>query len=130
MTYRELLYSVTFADIIPYLKHYHHTERLFGHKQHYDILNLLTPVETNEEDEKYKTIKIEKYDEPADLPLSLEGQIWEEALAKEIMLPEEIEIPLAEVAACCIWGHRSMVSHIGIKKIIIGVGMKSFKHRS
>jgi hypothetical protein len=60
----------------------------------------------------------------------LEGQIWEEALAKEIMLPEEIEIPLAEVAACCLWGHRSMVSHIGIKKIIIGVGMKTFKPRS
>ena len=57
MTYRELLYSVTFEDIIPYLKHYHHTERLFGHKQHYDILNLLTPVETNEEAENSRPSK-------------------------------------------------------------------------
>lgn len=57
MTYRELLYSVTFEDIIPYLKHYHHTERLFGHKQHYDILKLLTPVETNEEDENSRPSK-------------------------------------------------------------------------
>ena len=42
MTYRELLYSVTFKDIILYLKHYHHTERLFDHKQHYDISLLKT----------------------------------------------------------------------------------------
>lgn len=57
MTYRELLYSVTLEDIIPCLKHYHHTERLFGHKQHYDILKLLTPVETNEEDENSRPSK-------------------------------------------------------------------------
>lgn len=57
MTYRELLYSVTLEDIIPCLKHYHHTERLFGHNQHYDILKLLTPVETNEEDENSRPSK-------------------------------------------------------------------------
>ena len=57
MTYKDLLNSVTFEDIIPYLKHYHHTERLFDHKQHYDILKLLTPVETNEEDENSRPSK-------------------------------------------------------------------------
>ncbi len=113
MTYSELLHKVSFEEIAPFLKKYPNADNLFPYQQHYDMLRLMEPVWAEEEDKDYLTIKIEKDDSPEDedgdtYPLlfawPIEGQIWENSLAKEIVLQDGIEASNAEIAAACIWG--------------------------
>jgi len=87
MTYKELLDSVSFEEIVPYIEKYHGSKGCLAlYKIHYDMLHHLTP---NPEDAYYKTATVSHGEQDEDWPEPhltvhpIEGQIWEGALTEE-----------------------------------------------
>ena len=81
MTYHELLHSVTFDEITPFLeKKNGGAVSLALYKTHYDMLRLLTP-RREEDDNKTATITNAKLDydweEPHLEAFPMEGDLWE-----------------------------------------------------
>ncbi len=110
MTYLELLHSVKFDDIVPFIGKYHgHEDCMAWYKIHYDILCQMTP-HREEGDKATATISCyvpdedEKDMEHGKLTApSLEGDLWEVALAKELVIEPDVKASLGEMAACCLW---------------------------
>ena len=107
MTYKELLDSVSFEEIVPYIEKYHGEKGCLAlYKTHYDMLRHLTP---NPEDSYYKNATVshgepdEDWPEPHLTVHHIEGQIWEGALTMELVIEPDVTESLAEVAACCLW---------------------------
>lgn len=107
MTYHELLHSVTFDEITPFLeKKNGGAVSLALYKTHYDMLRLLTP-RREEDDNKTATITNAKLDydweEPHLEAFPMEGDLWEVSLAKELIIAPDVKASLGEIAACCLW---------------------------
>ena len=107
MTYKELLDSVSFEEIVPYIEKYHGEKGCLAlYKIHYDMLRHLTP---NPEDSYYKNATVshgepdEDWPEPHLTVHHIEGQIWAGALTMELIIEPDVTEPLAEIAACCLW---------------------------
>ena len=80
MTYKELLDTVSFEEIVPYIEKYHGSKGCLAlYKIHYDMLRHLTP---NPEDAYYKTATVSHGEQDEDWPEPhltvnpIEGQIW------------------------------------------------------
>ena len=119
MTYSELLHSVTFDEILPFIKKYHgHSESTAMYKMHYDMLRHLTPHQ-EESDIKTAIISNAKLDYDWEKPhldaYPLEGDLWEVNLAKELVIEPDVDACLAEIAACCLW-HTSFYGFIREQK--------------
>ena len=104
MTYKELLDSVSFDEIVPFIKRYHGWNALALYKVHYDYLHHLTPklgeettatVSNGEPDESWP--------EPHLHAFPMEGDCWEHTLAKELIIEPDVKASLAEIAMCCLW---------------------------
>ena len=66
MTYKELLDSVSFEEIVPFIEKYHGGKGcLVLYKIHYDMLRHLTP---NPEDAYYKTATVSHGEQDEDWP--------------------------------------------------------------
>lgn len=107
MTYKELLDSVSFDEIVPYIGKYPGGKGcLAQYKIHYDMLCHLTP---NPEDAYYKTATVSHGEQDEDWPEPhltvhpIEGQKWEGALTMELIIEPDVTESLAEIAACCLW---------------------------
>ena len=107
MTYKELLSSVSFEEIVPYIGKYHGGKGCLAlYKIHYDMLCHLTP---HPEDAYYKTATVRHAEEEEGWTESylevhpIEGQKWEGALTMELMIESDVTESLAEIAACCLW---------------------------
>lgn len=107
MTYKELLDSVSFEEIMPYIEKYHGGKNCLAlYKIHYDMLRHLSP---NINDAYYKSATVkhgrqdEDWPEPHLTAHRFEGQVWEGALAMELAIEPDVTEPLAEIAACCLW---------------------------
>ena len=107
MTYKELLESVTFEEISPYIAKYHGDDDcMILHKIHYDMLRGLIP---DPEQAYYKTATVSHGEQEEDWPdphlmvHPIEGQIWEGALTVELIIDSDVKESLAEIAACCLW---------------------------
>lgn len=104
MTFYELLHSVTFDEIIPFLeKKSGGPVSLVLYKTHYDMLRLLTP-RIGEGDSKTASITNAKLDYDGEEPhldaYPLEGDFWEVCLAKELVIAPDVNASLGEIAAC------------------------------
>ena len=104
MTYKELLDSVSFDEIVPFIERYHGWNALAWYKVHYDYLRHLTPeqgeittatVSNGEPDESWP--------EPHLSAFPMEGDLWEHTLAKELVIEPDVKASLAEIAMCCLW---------------------------
>ena len=110
MTYSELLHTVTFDEILPFIKKYNDgLECAAMYKMLYDRLCLLKPyreegddmivtisnAELSEEEKEYGA-------EPHLIADSMEFDSWEVNLAKELVVEPDVVASLAEIAACCI----------------------------
>ncbi len=115
MTLKQLLDSLTFDEIAPFIDLEDGRNCLAAFKQHFDYLRHLTPTEgvTGEvsvgywkdpdlEDDEING-KGENKNEHQLFARSLEGDYWESCLAKEIVLDDEVAASPAEIAACCLW---------------------------
>lgn len=107
MTYKELLNSVSFEEIVPYIEKYHGGKGCLAlYKIHYDMLCHLTP---NPENAYYKTATVSHGEQDEDWPEPhltvhpIEGQKWEGALTMELIIEPDVTESLAEIAACCLW---------------------------
>ena len=107
MTYKELLDSVSFDEIVPYIEKYPGCKGCLAlYKIHYDMLCHLTP---NPEDAYYKTATVSHGEQDEDWPEPhltvhpIEGQKWEGALTMELIIEPDVTESLAEIAACCLW---------------------------
>lgn len=106
MTYKELLETVTFAEIEPFINKYHgDNSALESYRHHYELLKFLTP--RKEPGHEYATISndypMENHDTLRLDAYPMEGDMWEVSLAKELRIEEDVEASLAEIAACCLW---------------------------
>ena len=107
MTYKELLDSVSFDEIVPYIEKYLGGKGCLAlYKIHYDMLCHLTP---NPEDAYYKTATVSHGEQDEDWPEPhltvhpIEGPKWEGALTMELIIEPDVTESLAEIAACCLW---------------------------
>ena len=125
MTLKELLDSLSFDEIAPYLIIRHCARDyasgdLVPYKQHFDYLRSLTPTNLELIENKKVRISLGKYKLNA---YALEGDDWEDSLAKELVLDKDEKASYAEIAACCLW-HTSFCGYLPyqreetIKKII------------
>ena len=107
MTFYELLHSVTFDEIVPFLeKKNGGPVSMALYKTHYDMLRLLTP-RIGEGENITASITNAKLDYDWEKPHldahPLEGDLWEVCLAKELVIAPDVNASLGEIAACCLW---------------------------
>lgn len=103
MTLKELLDSLSFDEIAPFLiRHYTYYAPgdLVPYKQHFDYLRSLTPTCQELIENKIVRISLGKHKLNA---YPLEGDDWEDSLAKELVLDKDVKASPAEIAACCLW---------------------------
>ncbi len=128
MTYSELLHSVRFDDLEAYIIKYHgHGECMAWYKIHYDMLCQMTPhrdADTDEDgnDQTMATVEYyipeedEKDVKPSTLEVfPLEGDLWEVALARELIVAPDVTATKEEIAACCLW-HTSFYGFTPIQR--------------
>lgn len=112
MTLKELLDSLSFDEIAPYLiRHYtcdYAPGDLVPYKQHFDYLRSLTPTNRELIENKKVRISLGKHKLNA---YPLEGDDWEDSLAKELVLDKDVKASHAEIAACCLW-HTSFWGYL------------------
>ena len=112
MTLKELLDSLSFDEIAPYLiRHYtcdYASGDLVPYKQHFDYLRSLTPTNRELIENKKVRISLGKHKLNA---YPLEGDDWEDSLAKELVLDKDVKASHAEIAACCLW-HTSFWGYL------------------
>ena len=104
MTVRELFEKVEFDALVPTLdkltRHQTPLSQRAYFKMAYDELMLMTPEEDVEPFELRRGEDGELYPNAG---IELEGDIWEESLGREIIIPEGPEIPLEKLAAYLLW---------------------------
>lgn len=106
MVYKELLESVSFSEIEPWLyKMYPSLKTSMGWmKVHYDMLRMIGSKRHTNADNGEITILLDEEDGETYLTAySLEGEVWECALAKEIVIDKKVKASLPEIAASCLW---------------------------
>ena len=107
MTYKELLDSVSFEEIVPYIEKYHGSKGCLAlYKIHYDMLRHLTPKHHDDANDDVCHITMEKNDNGRGFHLDaypMEGDLWEHSLTKELIIAPDVKATNAELAACCLW---------------------------
>ena len=103
MTLKELLNKVKFDDLLPYLKEDKdvHLDNIYAFREAYDILHNMAPNENykgeaqvhwaGDEDEKWLDIS------------HLDEDKWENELAKEIVIADNVRLPIEKIAMLCLW---------------------------
>lgn len=105
MTLKELLDKVDFDSLIPYLKSYgkRYANTIYGFREAYDILRNMEPS-ADFEGEAMVRWSGEAYGNNQCIGVfHLDGDIWEDALAKEIVIGENVNLSIEEIAAKCLW---------------------------
>ena len=116
MTFKQLLDSLSFEEIAPFVDKYDEgMNPAARYKQHFDYLRHLTPAEgvTGEVCVSYWKDPDPEEDEAENdggegcfrrlSAFPLEGDLWESSLAKTLVIDEEVTESPAEIAACCLW---------------------------
>lgn len=99
MTVKELIMEVEFDDLLPYLKEIivGHLDNIYAFREAYDILRNMQPAPKFigrvwvEQEEDWVSVQ------------SLDGDSWENELAKELVLSKNATLSKEEIAAHCIY---------------------------
>ena len=110
MTVQELFKSMTFDDIASALRHTHRNDKsiqfLAGYKEAYDTLsNIEFKGEGGEV--TFDITEREHWFDKHNLPLlanGVEGDLWENIVGKEVLIPENNPFTDAELAGAILWG--------------------------
>lgn len=106
MTFKELLDSLTFGEIAPYIAKMYpeHATQLEYYKQHFNLLRSLTPKREENANSQICTISYSREGKHKYLDaFPMEGDTWEHSLTKEVIIEKDVQAPLAQIAACCLW---------------------------
>ena len=99
MTVKELIMEVGFDDLLPYLKEIivGHFDNIYAFREAYDILRDMQP------NPKFAgKVWIEQEEDWVSVQ-SLDGDSWENELAKELVLSKDATLSKEEIAAHCIY---------------------------
>ena len=115
MTFKELLNSVTFDEVVPCLLQMHPDAEgnLKWYKIHFDMLRLMTPKYDDDANSDVCNITTREMEGGGSRlnAYPMEGDLWEHSLTKEIILAPDVKATNAEIAACCIW-HTSFYGFV------------------
>lgn len=106
MTLKELLTQVGFDELLPYLEKYEpeHLDNLYDFREAYDILRNMKPANNFEGKIFVEWHGGEWEDEEKWIGVSpMHDCTWEEDLAKEIVVADDVHLTLAELAMHCLW---------------------------
>ena len=106
MTLKELLTQVGFDELLPYLEKHEpeHLDNLYAFREAYDILRNMKPANNFEGKIFVEWHGGEWEDEEKWIGVSpMHDCTWEEDLAKEIVVADDVHLTLAELAMHCLW---------------------------
>lgn len=105
MTLKELLDKVDFDSLAPFIEKAEgkHLDSIYGYREAYDILRYMKPSENFKGEARVEWSGEEYGDEQWIGVFHLDGDYWEDALAKEIVIDENVDLPIEEIAAKCLW---------------------------
>ncbi len=105
MTLKELLDKVDFDSLAPFIEKAEgkHLDSIYGYREAYDILRYMKPSENFKGEARVEWSGEEYGDEQWIGVFHLDGDYWEDALAKEIVIGENVDLPIEEIAAKCLW---------------------------
>ena len=106
MTLKELLTQVGFDELLPHLKRHEpeHLDNLYAFREAYDILRNMEPANNFEGKIFIEWHGREWEDEEKWIGVSpMHDCTWEEDLAKEIVVADDVHLTLAELAMHCLW---------------------------
>lgn len=106
MTLKELLTQVGFDELLPYLEKHEpeHLDNLYDFREAYDILRNMKPANNFEGKIFVEWHGGEWEDEEKWIGVSpMHDCTWEEDLAKEIVVADDVHLTLAELAIHCLW---------------------------
>ena len=116
MTFKELLDCVRFENVAPHIVRMYPDMRqsLGWYKIYFDMLRLIQPVFHEDANDKVRNITMADWDDGSRLHLDaypMEGDLWEHALTKELIIEQGIKATNEELAACCLW-HTSFYGFV------------------
>lgn len=105
MTLKELLNKVDFDSLVPFIEKSEgrHLDSIYAYREAYDILRYMKPSENFKGEARVEWSGEEYGDEQWIGVFHLDGDYWEDALAKEIVIGENVDLPIEEIAAKCLW---------------------------
>ena len=105
MTLKELLDMVDFDSLVPSIEKTEgrHLDSIYGYREAFDILRYMKPSEKFKGEARVEWSGEEYGDEQWIGVFHLDGDYWEDALAKEIVIGENIDLSIEEIAAKCLW---------------------------
>lgn len=114
MTLKQLLDSLPFEEIAPFIRKYDRRNTLASYKQHFDYLRHLEPAAGTaaearvgywEDLDRAEGVEKDKSEDGGGRLFAgdLEGDCWESSLARTLVIDGEVTESPAEIAACCLW---------------------------
>ena len=105
MTLKELLNKVDFDSLAPFIEKSEgrHLDSIYGYREAYDILRYMKPAENFKGEARVEWSGEEYEDDRWIGVFNLDGDYWEDALAKEIVIGDNVDLPIDELAAKCLW---------------------------
>lgn len=105
MTLKELLDNVDFDSLVPFIEKTEgkHLDSIYAYREAYDILRYMKPAENFKGEARVEWNGEEYGDEQWIGVFHLDGDYWEDALAKEIVIGENVNLSIEEIAAKCLW---------------------------
>lgn len=133
MTFKELLNSVRFEDVVPHIVRMDSDagQNLGWYKIHFDMLRQMPPVFHEDANDKVCKITLKDWEDGTGPHLDaypMEGDLWEHSLTKELIIAPNVQASNEELAACCLW-HTSfwgfVKKHVSDSHRIDGFGLNS-----
>ena len=105
MTLKELLDKVDFDSLVPFIEKTdgRHLDSVYGYREAYDILRYMKPAENFKGEARVEWSGEEYGDDQWIGVFHLDDDYWENELAKEIVVGENINLSIEEIAAKCLW---------------------------
>lgn len=105
MTLKELLDKVDFDSLAPFIEKTEgkHLDSIYGYREAFDILRYMKPSENFKGEARVEWSGEEYGDDQWIGVFHLDGDYWEDALAKEIVIGDNVDLSIEEIAAKCLW---------------------------
>ena len=103
MTFHELLYKVSFDEIVPFIERYCGTRALALYKVHYDYMRHLSPEQGEETTVTVRNGNLDEWEMSHLYAHPLEDENLQHAVARELIIATDVKASLAEIAMCCLF---------------------------
>lgn len=97
--------KVDFDSLAPFIEKTEgkHLDSIYGYREAFDILRYMKPSENFKGEARVEWSGEEYGDDQWIGVFHLDGDYWEDALAKEIVIGDNVDLSIEEIAAKCLW---------------------------